>query len=71
MDVLCAELRLVHISGRAFAGALVRGIGGDGDEALSGKPLGVKPCYLFLYASVGMGNDDGGYFLPASYPAGV
>ena len=29
-------------------------------------PLGVKPCYLFLYASVGMGNDDGGVL-----PAGV
>ena len=66
MDVLCAELRLVHIPGRAFAGALVHGIGGDGDEALSGKPLGVKPCYLFLHAAVGMGNDDGGVL-----PAGV
>lgn len=46
----------------AFACSLISSVSRDGDVAECGKALGVQPCYLFLNAAVGVGNNNSGVF---------
>ena len=62
MDILRAELRLVHIAGSPLTGSLIGSVRRDGDIAFFCQPLGIKSGHLFFDASVGMSHHDGGIF---------
>ena len=60
VDVTDPVHRVVQEAGHAAAGALMRRVEGQGDEALLGEPLRVEAGGLFLDSAAGVDDHDGG-----------
>ncbi len=60
MHVIGAIGGFVGLTRLAAAGALIRGIGRNGDIAFFGQTLRIKAGHLLFHAAIGMGDGNGG-----------